>query len=246
MRQPRRNRWAAPFLIGGLIVVAGAAACGGSITPNVLTPTIATITTLPTIDEMLSDKTLGSASAPNRIVEYVSFWHADSATFHQQIVPQLKTQYVDGGKAQITFRNLFLSGETLNAAALARCAGNARFFDAVDTIFRNQASWAAASDPDAAVGRLMLGFGMSQSVVDACVGNTALQNGLANIHTDALSATYLLPDGTQRAGSSTQGSILAVPAVVVNGVLLDGRNTSDGSVNAAFAPTLANIQQFLK
>jgi hypothetical protein len=246
MLQPRRNRCAALFLIGALVVAAGMAACGGSIAPNVLTPTIFTITTLPTIDEMLSDKTMGSASAPNQIVEYVSFRHADSATFHQQIVSQLKTQYVDTQKAQITFRNLFLSGETLNAAALARCAGNARFFDAVDTIFRNQASWAAASDPEAAVGGLMLGFGMSQSVVDACVGNAALQNGLAKIHTDALSTPYLLPDGTQRAASPTQGSILAVPAVVVNGVLLDGTNASDGSANPAFAPTLANIQTFLK
>jgi hypothetical protein len=245
MLQPRRNRCAALFLIGGLIVVAGAVACGGSITPNVLTPTIATITTLPTINEMLSDKTLGSPSAPNTIVEYVSLIQTDSATFHQQIVPQLKTQYADSGKAQITFRNLFLVNDSLNAALLARCAGNARFFDAVDTIFRNQASWAGASDPDTAVGRLMLGFGMSQSVVDACVANAALQAGVGKIHTDALGATYLLPDGTQRAPNGTQGSILAVPAVVVNGVLLDGRN-ADTTVNADNAPTLANIQKFLK
>jgi hypothetical protein len=246
MLQPRRNRCAALFLIGALVVAAGMAACGGSITPNVLTPTTFTITTLPGIDEMLADKTVGSASAPIQVIEYVSFIQAASATFHQNVFPQLKSQYADTGRTQIAFRNLLLSTDSVNAVLLARCTGNARFFDAVDTIFRSQASWAGSNDPDAAVGQVMLGFGMSPSVQSACVGNTALQAGVAKIHTDALSVTYLLPDGTQRAPSGTQGSILAVPAVVVNGVLLDGTNAADGSANPAFAPTLANIQTFLK
>jgi hypothetical protein len=244
MLHPGRNRCAALFLIGGLAVVTGTAACSGSITPDVLTPTLSTVTTLPSLAEMLSDKTTGNASAPNQIIEYVSFGQAASAAFHLQTVPQLQAQFTDTGKAQIIFRNLFLSTDSVNPALLARCAGNARFFDAAGTIFRNQATWASSTNPDAAVGNLMLGFGMSQAVIDACVGNTALQTGVVKIFTDALGATYQLPDGTQRAPSGSLGSIFNVPAVVVNGVLLDGYN-SDQSLNPAFAPTLANIQLFV-
>jgi hypothetical protein len=247
MRQMKHTRGVMVSLLGGAVLVAAAmAACGGSIAPTPLSPTIPTITALPSIDEMLSDKTLGSTSAPNTIVEYVSFWCTACKDFHLTgDGAQMKTQLADTLKAQIIFRNLFLSGETASAAMLARCAGNARFFDAVNTIFQNQASWLGSSDPDLAVQRMMLGFGMSQSVVNACVSNTSLQNGLGQIHTAALSATYLLPDGTQRVGTATQSSILSVPAVVVNGVLLDGANAA-GNADPANAPTLANVQKFLK
>ena len=246
MLHPGPSRCAALFLIGGLTLVAGTAACSGGIEPTVLAPTTFAITTLPSIDEILSDKTLGSASAPNQIIEYVSFANAASAAFHLQILPQLKTQYADTQRAQIAFRNLFVVNETVNAALLARCAGNARFFDAADTIFRSQATWATASNPDTAVGQVMLGFGMSPSVQTACTGNTTLQAGVVKIFQDALTATYLLPDGTQRVPGPGGNSIVAVPAIIVNGVLLDGTNAADGSPNPVFAPTLANIQQFLK
>ncbi len=225
-----------------LAALAGAvlmAACGGSMAPSVVTPTVPTITAMPTVAEMLSDKTLGSASAPNTIIEYGSFWSLPSGTFHTQVTPQVKSQLVDTNRASLTFRNLFVSGETGVAALLARCVGNARFFDAADRIFSNQSTWRTSSDPDTAVERLMLGFGMSQTLEDQCLANTDLQAGLINIATAAMSATYTLPDGTQRAGSSTTSSIYALPAVVVNGVLLDG-STAD---NAA---TLENIQKFLK
>jgi hypothetical protein len=247
MQHMKHTRTVMASLLGGAILVAAAmAACGGSIAPTPLSPTTPTITTLPSIDEMLSEKTLGSASAPNTITEYVSFWCVNCRDFHLTgDGAQMKTQLADTGRAQIIFRNLFLSGESLSAAMLARCAGNARFFDAAATIFQNQASWLGSTDPDTSVQRLMLGFGMSQSVINSCVSNAALQNGVALTHTNALSATYLLPDGTQRVGSTTQSSIFGVPAIVVNGVLLDGINAA-GSADPANAATLANVQKFLK
>jgi len=249
MRQPTRPRVTTLFLVGGVAVAVAMAACSGSMPPSPITPTVPTITTLPSIDEMLSEKTLGSG--PITIIEYVSLWDTASATFYLTgDGAQMKSQYADTGKAQILFRNLFLGSELATsgipvAAMLARCAGNAHFFDAVATIFQSQATWKNALNPDTGVQQVMLGFGLSQSLINSCLANTALVNGLGDIHTNAEQATYQLPDGTQRIGSAASGSILAVPAVVVNGVLFDGTN-SDGSANAAFAPTLANIQPLLK
>jgi Thioredoxin len=251
MRQSTRPPAAIVCRIAGLAMAVTMVACGGSVTPTPLAPTVPTITALPSLDEMLSEKILGSASAPNTIIEYVSFWSSPSMTFYLTGEgAQMKSQLADTGRAQIQFRNLFLSSETQIsgvpvAAMLARCAGNARFFDAVTTIFQRQPVWVAASNPDTAVQQIMLGFGMSQSVVNSCQANSALLNGLVAIHTNAEQGTYQLPDGTQRAGSSSAGVIFNVPAVVVNGVLFDSTN-SDGTANAAFAPTLANIQPFLK
>ena len=251
MRQSTCSPAVIVFLIAGLAIAVTMVACGGSVTPTPLTPTVPTITALPPLDEMLSEKTMGSAAAPNTIIEYVSFWSTQSKDFYLTgDGAQMKSQLADTGRAQILFRNLFLPAETQIsgvpvAAMLARCVGNARFFDAVNTIFQRQATWGAASNPDAAVQQIMLGFGMSQSTINACLADSALLNGLAAIHTSAEQGTYQLPDLTQRTGSSAAGVIFSVPAVVVNGVLFDSTNT-DGTSNAAFAPTFANIQPFLK
>ncbi len=242
---PRRAMPAVLAVLAAGALAVSMVACGGSATPNPLTPATATLTTLPSNDEMLSEKTQGNASSPNTIIYYLSFWSGQSRDFYLTgDGVQIKAQIVDAGKARLIFRNLFTGVETLTAAMLARCAGDAKFFDAVNTIFSNQATWLGSSDPDTGVQRTMLGFGMSQPVVNACLGDATLQNGIRQIHIDAVSATYFLPDGTQRAPTATTGSILAVPALVVNGVLLDGRN-NDQSVNAAFQPTLANVQQLL-
>jgi len=253
MRQPTRPPVATVLFAAGLAMAVTMAACSGSAAPAPLTPTVSTITTLPSLDEMLSEKTIGSASAPNTIIEYVSFYNVPSADFYLTgDGAQMKTQFADTGKAQILFRNLFTGAETATsgepvAAMLARCAGNARFFDAVTLIFQRQSSWSTAANPDTAVEQLMLGFGMSQSVINSCLANSGLLNGLGTIHTNALLATYQLPDGTQRTPASTafSQSILGLPAVVVNGTLFDGRN-NDATLNASFSPTLANIQPFLK
>lgn len=251
MRQLTQPPAAVLLVICGLALAVGMAGCGSSMPPVPLTPTVPTITNLPSIDEMLSEKTLGSALAANTIVEYVSFWSTNSKTFYLTgDGAQMKSQLADTNKAQILFRNLFLGTETQIsgvpvAAMLARCAGNAKFFDAVNTIFQNQDSWGNSSNPDTAVQQLMLGFGMGQPLINACLTNTALLNGLGAIHSNAEQASYQLPDGTQRTPVGSTGSIFSVPAVVVNGVLFDGMNT-DGTTNAAFAPTFANIQPFLK
>lgn len=255
MRQSIRTRSAGLSLLCGLVVAALMSACGGSVTPTPLLPVVATITTLPSIDEMLSEKIQGSPSAPVVIIEYVSYWSTTSKDFYLTGEgANMKAQLADTGRAQIFFRNIFQNNELQTAVGvpvapmLARCAGNANFFPATTAIYQAQPTWLAASDPNAGIESVMLGFGMSQSVISACLSSAALVNGLGQIHTNALQASYLLPDGTTRAAASGASSILALPAVVVvvngNNILLDGMN-NDGTPNAAFTPTLAHVQQIL-
>ncbi len=245
MRHTRQS--VALLLAGGLIVAATMSACGGSISPSPLTPTQSTITALPSDADMLADKVMGNAGAANTIVEYVSFWNQPSATFHLGTVPQIKSQFLDTGTAKLIFRNLFVTNEPPSAAELVRCAGTAKLFDAVNLLFTNQATWANANNPEASIQSYLLGFGMSQAVINACEADTTLLGGLNSIQSTALAQTYTLPDGSQRAPGSVSGvggSILAVPALVVNGTLFDGYDAS-GNVNANFAPTVANIQPLL-
>ncbi len=238
------------LLAGGLIAAATMSACGGSMTPSPLVPTQSTITALPSIDDMLADKVMGNAGAAVTIIEYVSFFSTGSATFHLTTLPQIREQFIDTGKAQLIFRNLLVTNEPPAAAELVRCAGTAKFFDAVNLLFTNQAAYVNTSNtnPVGTIQSLMLGFGMSQSVINACVGNSSLDSGLNTILTNALSATYALPDGSQRTPGSVSGvggSIVAVPALVVNGTLFDGYDAT-GNANSNFAPTVTNIQPLFK
>jgi protein-disulfide isomerase len=227
------------LLVSGVLTALVLAACGGSVTPTPLVPTVPTFTQLPSVEEMLAEKVLGNPGAKNTIIEYVSFWCPSCKAFHTDIEPQLKSRYVDTGQATVIFRNLMLfgQGETEATPALARCVGNAKFYDAVDFIFARQSTWLGTSNPLAALEQSMLGFGMSQSLIDACVASSGLRTGLSQVHDVALAATYQLPDGTSVVG------FRAVPAIVVNGVALDGR-VADGTANDNTA-TLANIERFL-
>ena len=173
-----------------LAAAASTAACGGSpASPS--TPVTydignaaTSITSLPSLSEMLDEKTMGSATAPNTVIVYSSFTCSYCADFHLHSFPQLKSQYIDAGTVRYVFRDWERGTLDIHAAMLARCAGDARYFDAVDTLFRNQPSWAGAGDQ--ALVNVMRQFGMSQQVIDTCLATTALSDAIVKSHNDAV------------------------------------------------------------
>ena len=89
----------------------------------------------------LPDMALGSAKAPVTIVEYASMTCPHCAAFEQNVLPMLKSKYIDSGKVRFVFREFPLEIKAAAAAILARCiAGDdaGKFFDAVDQLFKAQ------------------------------------------------------------------------------------------------------------
>ena len=64
----------------------------------------------------LPDIVIGSASAPNTIVEYASMTCPHCAQFQTEVFPQLKTKYIDTGKVRYMLREFPL--DNLAAAVL--------------------------------------------------------------------------------------------------------------------------------
>ncbi len=202
MRHPARLTAAAVGCAMCLLM----AACGGSPSSPTTPPTAIDFTVLPSMNLMLAEKSLGSPSAPNTIIEFSSFTCPHCADFTNLTFPQLKAKYIDSGSVRFVFRNSPRDTTTdLTAAMLARCAGD-RYFDAVAAIFANQSTWAGASNPIQALGQVMRNFGMTQQVIDACQASTQLRDGILQMKADGLQ----------------QYNYQYVPTLIVNGTSLVG------------------------
>jgi protein-disulfide isomerase len=182
----------AAVALGLLGVVALSGGCGGTTSPSSPTPTYV----IPAADlaDMLSEKTLGSASAPVTIVDYSSITCPHCVSFHLTTLPALKASYIDTGKVKLIYRDFPVNGASTQAnayaaAALARCAGTARYFDALDLLYRTMATWTAASDAKTAMKQAIGPIGLASDKMDACMASADIQNQITRVMSEGTS-TY--------------------------------------------------------
>ena len=151
--------------------------------------------------EPLPDMILGDPDAPIEIVEYSSMTCPSCAAFHTETLPELKTRYLDTGRAKLVFREFPLDRVALMASAIARCGGEERFFAFVDVLFRLQDRWARSENPVEAIGRIVRMAGQDPATIDACLADRALIDGILAV---------------RLAGDNRYG-IEATPTFIVNG-----------------------------
>mgnify|MGYP003952946137 CR=1 FL=1 len=119
---------------------------------------------------------LGKSDAPLKIVEYASFTCPHCATFHLQILPKIKEDYIDKGQVQIEYREVYFDGPGLWAGLLARCKGDEKYFAMIDLIFEKQKDWARGNIDDTKAGLLSIGrqAGLTDSESLTCMQDDAL------------------------------------------------------------------------
>ena len=71
------------------------------------------------------DMIIGRDSAKVTVVEYASFTCPHCATFHREVFPKLKEEYLDTGKVKFIYREVYFDAPGLWAGLLARCTANA-------------------------------------------------------------------------------------------------------------------------
>lgn len=97
---------------------------------------------------MPGDHVLGKADAPNIIIDYFSLTCPHCANFHAAVLPQIKRDWIDNGRARFIYRHYPSDSIATHASQLSECGGAARFFATVDALFRTQVDWLTAPDPD--------------------------------------------------------------------------------------------------
>jgi protein-disulfide isomerase len=151
------------------------------------------------------DRVLGKPDAPITIIEYASLTCPHCAAFNKDILPELKTRYVDTGKAKLIYRDYPLDQWALKAAMLARCAPADKYFSFIDVLFQNQVTWATAKDQLAALERIGRLGGISAEQFNTCMQNRALE--------DAVLAESLR--------GQKEFDVQSTPTIIVNGKKVD-------------------------
>ena len=150
------------------------------------------------------DRTLGSSRAPITLIEYAAPMCPHCARFNADVIPLLKSNYIDTGKVFYIFRVFPIGAADVPAEALARCQPADKYFQFIDLLFRNQEKWDpeyGVTDVHGALVSLSRIAGMSAGQVDACMSNQDEQKRIMAVAQDA-SARY---------------GITGTPTLIING-----------------------------
>ena len=130
------------------------------------------------------DHVVGSDSAKVTLIEYASPTCPACKYFHDEILPELKTKYVDTGKVKFVFREYPIHEPDVPAYVLALCAGEDNFFPVLDDLFANQVGVVTAAQAGALKGALQT-IGKRHGIeteaqFDACMDNRDYRTSLAD------------------------------------------------------------------
>lgn len=153
------------------------------------------------LERALAPRELGSKDAPVVIEEFASLSCGHCAHFHKEVLPKLIETYVDTGKVRFIFTDFPLNGPAMDAAMLSRCLPEDRYFKFVKFLFADQEEWAYTNDYDRVLSQNAKLSGASQQLVESCLGNEKLKQGLADRMKEA----------------SEKHDVKATPTFVING-----------------------------
>ena len=152
------------------------------------------------------DRILGKPDAPVTIVEYASLTCPHCAHFATEVLPKLKADWLDSGKAKLILRDYPLDEPALRAAMVARCAPPDKFYAVIDTFFGAQQQWVLSKDYKTALAKLALLGGMTKARFDACLADKAGEDKVLQ----------------SRLGATQQLGVNSTPTFFINGVKFDG------------------------
>jgi protein-disulfide isomerase len=157
------------------------------------------------------DMTLGSPSAPVRLIEYGSAACPHCAHFHEAVWDRLKANYIDTGRVYFVYREMLTASPPVAYAGfqVARCnnATPAQYFERLNDIFANQPR--------------MYATGTMQGVLDV-LNEVGARSGLTAEQVAQCIDDKSGADRIQRfqAGAS-QFNVTGTPTLILNGQTLE-------------------------
>ncbi|MER8776190.1 DsbA family protein [Mesorhizobium sp. M0977] len=128
----------------------------------------------------LPDMQLGKDDAKVTIVEYASMTCPHCAHFAETTFPELKTKYIDTGKARYILREFPFDPSAEAGFMLARCSKE-NYFPMVDVLFRQQANWVGVNNTKDALLQIAKLAGFTQESFEACLTDQKLLDDVRSV-----------------------------------------------------------------
>ena len=154
---------------------------------------------------------MGDENAPVTMIEYASLTCPHCASFHNEVLPEIKEKLIDTGKLKLIYRDYPLDGVALRAAAIAQCAGEDRYFGVLGMLFKSQMTWARSQDPVASSKEVVRFAGMTGDAVDACIADQELIDGIV---------------GSRMTGEQ-EFNVSSTPSFILDGDLIEGSREAE-------------------
>ena len=144
----------------------------------------------------------GKKNAKITIIAYESLTCSHCATFHKDVYPKLKREYIDTGLAKIEFRHFPLDIAALNASKIAQCKSD-QSLEILESLFSNQQAWVKGNTVDEINNNLKKfiekeGFEIN---FDNCINNKKIEDFVLN----------------DRIEGAKKFKINATPTIIING-----------------------------
>jgi protein-disulfide isomerase len=152
----------------------------------------------------IAEMVQGDEDAPIELIEYASFTCPHCATFHADVYPELKVNYIDKGLVKFIYREVYFDKYGMWASMIARCAGPDKFFGMIDQIYRKQSVWSRA-ESDVAIVTELRKIGLLAGLDETQLGQ-CLQDG---VKLRALVEWY--------SENAKRDEIKSTPTLVING-----------------------------
>ena len=126
---------------------------------------------------------IGSHDAIVKIKVFSSLTCPHCANFHIKVVPKIKKEYVDSGKAKLIFVDFPLDEAAFNASKLLHCLDKNIQIKFLDTIYEKQNEWTIGSNIDEInnnLKKIVNNFGISSNFFDKCLINEMISDKILN------------------------------------------------------------------
>jgi len=146
---------------------------------------------------MVKEMSIGNPDAAVTVIEYASFTCPHCGSFHLSVLDELKANYIDTGKINFIYREVYFDRFGLWAGVVARCGGPLRYFGISDLIYEGQSDWLADGDPAIVADNLRkIGktAGLNDDQLDACLNDGDMAQAMValyqqNAEADDISST---------------------------------------------------------
>ena len=152
---------------------------------------------------------IGSNDATVKIKIFSSLTCPHCANFHINIVPKIKKEYIESGKAQLIFIDFPLDQAAFNASKLLHCLDQNKQIIFLDTIYETQNKWTSGSNINEInnnLKKMVQILGISSIQFDKCLNDEIIADKILNGRID----------GHQKY------SINSTPTIIINEKKLEG------------------------